>query len=1237
MSQPKWTSAQKRAIETVGREVLVAASAGTGKTAVLSRRCVERICDSAHPVDVDQLLALTFTEAAAEELKTRIARQLENISALRPADGRLRRQLCRLDAAYIGTIHSFCKRILTEYFYLADIDPRFGILDPDQRKLIRSEILTETIEAAWSDPALSESMQTLLRGRNLRGGAYDFTEAIPRLSDFLDSVPDRAAFYHSAANVSAETLTGLESAYLLDQLSIVKEMLLFARTLDAQIAGGQYLTGYIDGILAATGDCLSFLNNNNLAACAKQIRDGSFRSMPPLKKNIGVDKVDAERIKAVVENARDKIKSLKKLCFVYPDYLSRIAEQSTLQTQTILTLLSRFEDAYARTKRQMNVLDFSDLEHRMLHLLRSHPEAALRLRQRFEYVFIDEYQDVNQVQADILKQVCRGDNLFVVGDVKQSIYAFRQSRPDIFLSRLAEAGDTPDDSGKPVRIDMNDNFRSRGEILGFVNRVFSRVMTVSSAGMDYDWRAELIAGLDTYPVLQGDTPLVRKAIEWYLLDQDEAEEDSGDGDDHDDDSEACQANFALDAITASQRQAAFIARRIRQMVGADSGTPEFEVMDKHTGRMRPVEYRDMVILMRALSHCAADYVELLRLAGVPVSSQSQCGYFAATEVTDFLSLLKTLDNPLRDIELAAVLRSAMFRFTDSHLAAIRLCAGRDAKSFFDAAVHFAQYGEDAEFRRKTTDALATLQGWRSDAQRKPLSELIRQIMDTTGFVAFVSALPNGPQRRANLLKLNDRAIQFESFVGAADAVNLSAFVAFVEKLREQESDWAPAQPDNFAENAVTVMTVHKSKGLEFPVVFLAELNRQFRTADSNGACRIDASMLGLELLDPDTGQKCPTPAHQLIRLNQSPPAIAEEMRILYVAMTRARDRLILTGSQESAKCLALVSRVQGYPQLPQFELLSAKSHLDWLLLAMSNTPTLAELFKSDRNGFAEEDLFVISRIPKAELDILASDIQQRKRRREKTAELSSAAAGASQAQQWFAALHRDLTWRYPYADMTELPAKFSVSALSHRDDEFSTPKYDDSFDFKPLTGQPQSDALELGSAVHLVFQHLPLSASVDDGAVEKTIAKLVAENQLAGSVARKINPVDIARFFTTEPGQLAIRHAGDIRREWPFTIALDVSALGLSCPGESVVVQGIIDMIIPTEAGLVIVDFKTDKIGLDAVTGRTLHYSTQIALYARAAGMILKRPIAAGFLYFLHLRLAHPVQIQQVDLKAAAL
>lgn len=1231
MSQPIWTKAQKRAIETTGCDVLVAASAGTGKTAVLSQRCVERICDLKNPADVEQLLVLTFTEAAAEEMKTRIESRLRSVCRQHPDKGRLRRQLTRLEAAHIGTIHSFCKRILTEHFYLAGLDPRFGILDPDQRALIRTEVLTATIENAWSDLAMAEAMQTLFKGRKFDGGASDFAEIIPRLSDFLDSIPDREAFYRTAANVPADTLAKLESAYLMEQLILAQKMLNYARKLDHQIASGQYLTVYIDGILATLDNCLGFLSHNKLPACAERIRQWEFDRLPALKKGLDVDKTDAEKIKTSVENARSKIKSLKDLCFLYPNYLDRIAEQNTAQTQTLVELLKRFDQAYMEAKRRLNVLDFADLEHRLLAMLQAHPDAALRLRERFAYVFIDEYQDVNEVQYAILKHVCRSDNLFVVGDVKQSIYAFRQSRPDIFLQRLSAAADQPDIAGSPVRIDMNDNFRSRAEILSFVNHIFARTMTSQTAGMDYDRRAELIAGLKTYPQLKGDTPLHRKAVEWYLLDQEESDQLAEDDANEDSD------NSFFDVISPSQRQAAFIARRIRLMVGADSGTPEFEVMDKHTGKMRPVEYRDIVVLMRALSSRAAEYVEMLRLAGVPVSSQSQCGYFAATEVTDFLSLLKTLDNPLQDIDLAAVLRSPMFHFTDSHLAAIRLAADKTSNSkgsFYDAVVHYTRHGDNPEYRGKTADALTRLKGWRDDAQHKPLSDLIRRILDTTGFAGFVSALPNGPQRRANLLKLYDRAIQFESFVGAAEAVNLSAFVEFVEKLREQETDWAPAQPDNFAENTVTVMTVHKSKGLEYPVVILAELNRKFKSTDSNGVCQIEPKMLGLELLDPDTGQKCPTPIHQLIRLNKLHPAIAEEMRILYVAMTRARDRLVLVGSQKSEKCLSMLGH-RG-EKIPDFELLCAKSHLDWLLLAMSDSQVLARVFASDYDGrLAEEDLFVVSRISKSDLDALANDIQQRKRRRGQTASPLLKKDISLQVRQGFADLCRDLTWQYPYAPMTALPAKFSVSALSHRDDEFAKVPLEDSF--KPVSRQPGTGALELGSAVHLVFQHLPLSASIDAQAVNITMTRLVNENRLTANITKQINPNDIVQFFTSEPGMLAIQYTSNVYREWPFTMALDVSELSLTCPGEFVVVQGIIDMIIPTEKGLVIVDFKTDKINRNAVAERASRYTTQLALYAQAAAKILNTPVIQTWLYFLNANIAYAVNPAASNMKSKAL
>jgi ATP-dependent helicase/nuclease subunit A len=1237
MTKINWKPAQRRAIETIGRNVLVTASAGTGKTAVLSERCVQRICDGKRPIGVEQVLVLTFTEAAAEEMKGRIAKKLYEVYLQNPGDAHLRKQMVRLDAAAIGTIHSFCKRILTEHFYLAGLDPRFGILDDDQQKLVRARAMTAAIESAWNDPAMTGGMQMLFEGR-VAGGRGTFADALLRLAGFLDSVPDRNAFYESAVRLAADNsescdiLAQFQFEHLRRRLYLCRDMLIYARTLDRTLAAGQYLTVYIEEILASLEGCLEAIQKDNLDAASEMIRQWQFARMPSLSKKLEIDKADAERIKELVEGAREKIKAMKKLVLFEPEYLRLVAPLADAQTRTLISLLQVFDGEYAAAKRAMGVLDFADLEHKTLELFRAHPEAAGKLRRRFAYVFVDEYQDINDVQQRILEAVSRGDNVFVVGDVKQSIYAFRQSRPEIFLQRLSAATDKPKSAGEAMRVDMNDNFRSRREILAFVNRVFGRIMTQSVAGVDYFGRAELAAGLD-YPPLEGDTPMERKAVEFYLLDEQSPEyEDSADESDEAGENGTAPFNHFA---TAVQRQAAFIAQRIRRMVGTESGGAEFEVMDKYTGQMRPVEYRDIVILMRATSGRAPQYVELLRLAGIPVSSQSPCGYFAATEVTDFLALLRVLDNPLQDIELAAVLRSVLFRFTDSQLAAVRIFAdaGDDGGcAFYEMARRYAENGPDVKLRQKTDEALRTLQAWRVEARRKPLSELIWRILEERNFLAFVSALPNGPQRRANLLKLHGRAVQFESFTAGGEGHNLMAFVAFLEKLLEEESDWAAAQPQTGAENAVRIMSVHKSKGLEFPVVFAAELNRPFRNTDGGGACEIDSRMLGLEVPDRRHGVRLTSPAHQLIRQSARQSEMAEEMRILYVAMTRARDRLILTASREARDCRKILSRLPELEIVPDWILLDAASHLDWVLAALAGSDAVGQIVDSDTQEVFEEDLFVASRIGKERLNALTAEILDRKGRRGKTYEPVTAGSNEPAARRLFEQIRNARQWRYPYEGLTGLNAKFSVSALTHRDDEFARTAIDFSFAESESSAAGGGDALALGSAAHLVFQHLPLTKAMGETVIRETIAGLLARNQISAGQAEKIDIAAIVSFFQTDVGRGVLEHGGDVLREWPFTMALPVSELGIDCPGESVVVQGIVDLIIPAAEGLILVDFKTDKISSKGVASRAEQYHTQLALYARAAGTILKNPVAAAYLYFLHPRTLYPVPFHQIAL-----
>jgi ATP-dependent helicase/nuclease subunit A len=1232
MKKTKWTKPQNLAIETVGRGVFVTASAGAGKTAVLSERCIRRICDVKNPVDIDEMLVLTFTEAAAEEMKGRIAEKLYAICQEEPDNRHLRKQLVRLDAAWIGTIHSFCKRVLTEHFYLAGLDPRFGILDPDQQKLIRAKAMTTAIEAAWRDETLSTAMRELFHGRQLRGG-NTFADCMLRLTEFLDSVPDRNAFYLSASQLAGDRLVGLHMDYLRRQLTLCRDMAMYAKHLDYTIAGGRYLTEYIEIILLTLTQCLDAVQRKDIEASADIIRNWEFSRMPSAGKKLELDKSQTERIKELVENAREKIKSLKNMVLFQPELLQWILPAADRQIQTLIDVLRRFDQEYRAAKRNLNVLDFADLEHQTLTMFNARPAVAEKLRQRFAYVFVDEYQDINDTQQRLLQAVSRPDNIFVVGDVKQSIYAFRQSRPEIFLEQLSAATDDVKNSETALRVDMNDNFRSRREILGFVNRVFARMMTQSMSGLDYMNRAELTAGLD-YPPLLGTTPASRKAVELYLLDEQSDDEDVRENGDNEGDSSG-QAPSAENFVTAVQRQAAFIARRIRQMVeGA-----EFDVLDKKTQQMRPVQYRDIVVLMRAMSHRAAEYVELLRLAGIPVGSQSQCGYFAATEVTDFLALLKILDNPLQDIELAAVLRSVLFAFTDSDLAMMRgfVRLGKEKFStFFEVIRYYANQGPNDTLRLKAGKALSAIENWRIEARRKPLSELIWRIFEEYGLLAFASALPNGPQRRANLLKLHGRAVQFESFAGVSAGRNLAAFVDFLEKLLEEEFDWAPAQPDSGSENAVRVMSVHKSKGLEFPVVFLAELNRSFHKTQSGSACQINSQMLALELPDLPHGMRVPSPALQLIRQNSKQSAMAEEMRILYVAMTRAKDRLVLTASEKCDRCQEWLARLPDTSTLPDWILTDAQSHLDWILAALFPSDAVRDAIVSSEPQHFEDDLFIVSRIGKNELDTLTGDIRNQKRQREKTYNPVQAGCSDSTAKSVFEQIRSSLGWSYSCDALKTLNAKFSVSALTHRDDEFA--RYADfSIPDQDAFAVKRSDPLGVGSAVHLVFEQLPLTSQLSESMVRQTIDTLTQQKRISSAIAQQIDANAIASFFQTDIGSQILAHPEKILREWSFTIALAVSELGIDCPGESVVVQGIVDLILPTAKGMILIDFKTDKISEQKVAERATLYQTQLGLYARAIQTILRVPVVEAYLYYLHPRILFPVALGSISLKTAYL
>jgi len=974
----EWTEQQRLAIRARGCDVLVTASAGTGKTEVLSGRCVDLLSERPGAADIRNMLILTFTDLAAEQMRSRIAEQLTRVFR-RSGERRILQQLVLLQAAELSTIHSFCKRLITQYFHELALDPTFAVIDADEARLLKVETLEKTIEQAWRDSRIAEGLAQLLRRRDLRANG-GFLQRVIQLSDFLEGIVDREEWYNRAIYLAqlgdprASSLGEKQKQFVHRSLREILEQLRHALGLyEQRIPDGQWAGSFQKNYIEPVKQCLGLLEAGQWDQCARSMMD--FQK-PRFSRpgELPVEMVDL--IHSIVKKAFDRFGKLAGLAVLNPDYLTGIAPAAGLQTQVLAELVRRFDRLYSRAKQSFNCLDFADLERHALRLLTRKDDqghlvpspTALALRERFQHIFVDEYQDINPVQQAILDALSTGKNLFVVGDVKQSIYAWRGAEPQIFLERLAQA-ERQDDRGFPVP--LTTNFRSAGGLLDFVNSLFRRIMTAPIAGIDYDESAELRPwSKGRAGIAASDGPLV----EIHILDK-----KSKDDEPEPDHEETSGRDPSPDIVTPRRRQAALLARRIKRMVEPAPGEAKVQIYDKELDEIRAVEYRDIVVLMRSLIEKANDYVEIFRLAGVPVSCEATAGYFQATEISDMLCLLKVLDNPQRDIELAAVLRSPLFGVTDSELAKIKLRSrpNQPGENLYSGVLEYSRCGPEQALANKLASILEQLHQWRTEARGGKLADTIWRIYRVTGYLSFVSALPSGQARRANLLKLHDRAVQFEGFVAGSGIPSLRRFVEFIEKLQEAGGAWAPAEPPASAGNAVRILSVHKSKGLEFPVVFLAGLETNFNTTDVSSDCLADAEdTLGLQIIDAETKTTFPSLTHQVIAKKRLSALLAEEMRILYVAMTRARERLkILTSG------LHIDST-----SVPGWLLAECTCPLQWILYGLSDQALLHEALET---GLAErarrDDLFTFEFHDQARLGALSRYVMElREQRRRST-------------------------------------------------------------------------------------------------------------------------------------------------------------------------------------------------------------------------------------------------------------
>jgi ATP-dependent helicase/nuclease subunit A len=965
MSKNTWTQEQEAAIRTRGCNLLVSAAAGAGKTAVLVERIVRRILDEKDPVDVDKLLVVTFTNAAAREMRERIGEALTQRLRKNPHDQRLQRQKLLLGKAAISTLHSFCLEIIRQNYYhlqLPDdlvLDPCFRIADDIEGILLKMEILEELFEEKYREE--EAVFLALVEGMGGERNDQTLQDLVLKLYHFSRSQVDPIAWLGNVAQVFQANLTdeAVQSLFrrLLDSIVIsVREaldLLQEAYRFSLQPGGPAVYSANLELERQELEEVLA-LSSCHWQAAFAALAEFKFSSLKACRGE--VDESLKEAVQALRNQAKEIVRNLQK------DYLSRnpaelVADMQQMAPlmECLCSLVQEFSLRYLREKLARNLIDFDDLEHFALRLLGQRTQEgwwpsklAEGLRKRFEEVLVDEYQDINAVQEAVLTLVSRsGDsagvpNLFMVGDVKQSIYGFRLAEPGLFLKKYRSYAMNA--TSPKQKIILAKNFRSRKNVVEGVNFVFRQLMSNCLGGISYDQENELVLGA-CFPefgremIVNADNSMVVDSVantplgnagtifgdkkmttEWplevHIIDRKAGEDNNFPEDEAE--NQGIEAEENPDAL---QMEARLIGRRILEL------QKEMVVWDKEKKKYRVPEFSDMVVLLRSVKGSATTFLEEFRKLGIPVYVETGSGYFAAQEVQVMLSLLKVIDNPCQDIPLAAVLLSPVVGLTAEQLARIRL--NLTATDFY-TVVCLAARREEEPLKSSLRFFLKKLKSWRTFARRNSLVELIWLLYRETGFYDYAGAMPGGKQRQANLRALLDRAKQFED----TTMKGLFKFLRFLGRLKNSGSDLGTARALGEKENVVRIMSIHKSKGLEFPVVFLACLGKMFNLQELRGDVLLDRDLgLGPMWVDSLRRLKYPTLAKLVVRDKLKEEMLAEEVRILYVAMTRAREALIMVGSvkdlEKQVKRWGKVLSCQGW-ELPATILTQSRSPWDWL-------------------------------------------------------------------------------------------------------------------------------------------------------------------------------------------------------------------------------------------------------------------------------------------------------------------
>lgn len=1181
MGSVNYTPSQKAAIENRGGALLVAAAAGSGKTKVLVERLMSRVTDAENPVDIDRFLVITYTKSAAAELRSRIMDEINERLALEPGSRHLRRQAALIYKAPISTIHSFCGGILRENAQLLGISPEFRVMEPDESEIVKLRVIEELIDERYEnvDDDFAQLTDTMAAGRD-----------DSRLSQLALELHSKLSSHPNPEKWAGEQLKALEAGKNAKDASetiwghIILENALrdadywleaFGEVVCAVESDEKLSAAYYDSFR----ETLDALKRFRTALDkgwdeARSALPIPFPKLKPLRGYSTPQSEDAKRVRELCKQASGKLEE------IFDAASSELLEDTAAVLPAVRGLFSLaldFDKAYSAEKARRKMLDFGDLEHLAIKLLTEESgertEKARELSERFEEIMVDEYQDANEIQDIIFTALSKdGKNIFMVGDVKQSIYRFRLADPTIFLRKYEAFPDAENaEEGEPRRIILQDNFRSRQSVLDAVNFVFSNIMSKQFGEMDYTENERLNLGKKDFPE-NPDT-----AFELDLIEIAKSEDDED--------------------ADKTEVEAAFVARRIRELV--ESG---MTVTDKDS--QRRLNYGDIAILLRSVKGKAEVYTEALRRENIPYYTENGREFWSRTEVTAMLSLFSIVDNPRQDVPLISVLRSPLFGFTADELAEVRLA---DKESDFYTALCKAAEGNERfkgflEFLRELR---LTAPDMRSDA-------FVWHVYTKTSALSIFGATHGGAERKANLMALLDYAAQFEN----AGYKGLFGFVSQLKRFSERGGETAAANSGG-AGNAVTVTSIHKSKGLEYPVVFISDTGKRFNKDDTRKPLLIHSALgVGPKRLDLARRIEYTTLPRMAIARRMTGEMLAEELRVLYVAMTRAKEKLIVTcTSKNTGRLFERLLPGAKAPAAPQI-LSECASMGEWLILSA--------LLRKESSGFNGIDTHAIAERQDCLWDIrhITSDACS-----EGDADFGEAEAPEEPAvsQEAIEEITKRLCFKYAHEGATRLPSKLTATGIKGRYLDREAAEEAEklkNLPRKPVFERPrfaeEETALtgaERGVALHLVMQYIDYKRCSSTAGIKDEIDRLGGLKIISAKQALAVDPRKILAFFESELGKRVLA-ARKILREFKFSLLIPAADYFPEGGDEEILLQGVVDCCIEEDDKLTVIDFKTDYVTKSNQQERAESYKPQLEAYAKAMERITGKPVGKRILYF---------------------